>query len=294
MKQEQAYRGEYTPDFDIYEVVASSTARRVLFSAFDNDVAIYDLVTKAWSPTMHTTFDFGGERLALSDELDGILAAAYARYGIAFYSSTTGAELWRRKDIKKTYHVTLSRNGTTAYCAIGGSSLVVLDLHTGNTIDKIRDARAVYQSECDDVSFIEGSRSRLIDMSGQLITHIKNTSFAYLDVTFAPGKVCHSEAAGPVRCIDIQTGKELWRYQPDSGNHILKLGYDTQNHQFVGIEYNYQEAESKVLIRWSEEDGILHSRKKIGTPSDCCFALSGGVLVTTDAQFLDSASANPV
>lgn len=67
-------------------MVSSSTGRRVVFGAFEHSVVVMDLVSGALSPVLETTFDFGGKRLALSDELDGLLAAAYHVHGLGFYS----------------------------------------------------------------------------------------------------------------------------------------------------------------------------------------------------------------
>jgi|WetSurMetagenome_2_1015567.scaffolds.fasta_scaffold257298_1 hypothetical protein len=127
-------------------VVSSSSGQRVLFGAFEHETVVYDLLHHIRSETVHTTFDFGGKRIALSDELDGILAAAYRRFGLALYSVNEGIEVWRRKDIKNIQHVVLSNDGIRAYCGIQDSALAIIDLQTGETIRKIKAARSLHDS----------------------------------------------------------------------------------------------------------------------------------------------------
>jgi hypothetical protein len=70
--------------FAIRNLAASSSGRRVLLGAFESKVAIHDLVSGRTSETFETTYDAGGSRLALSDELDVVLAGAYHRHGIGW------------------------------------------------------------------------------------------------------------------------------------------------------------------------------------------------------------------
>lgn len=185
-------------DFDGRHVVPSSTGRRALFGAFEHAVVVRDLVGGAQSAGFATTFDSGGRRLALSDQLDGVLAAAYHVHGLAFYSCGTGRELWRRRDIKKVQHITLSSDGFTAYCGRDGASLTVVDLRTGETTRTVRGARALHDSRYDSVQFLDGTRPQLIDRVGHRRFQVHRTTFGFLDVTFAPGLLALSEQGG--RC----------------------------------------------------------------------------------------------
>ncbi|MFN0070918.1 MAG: hypothetical protein ACKVVP_05445 [Chloroflexota bacterium] len=173
-------------EFKGRHVEPSSTGRRILFGAFEHFVVVRDLVRSTCSIRLTTTFDFGGRRLALSDEVDGVIAAAYHVHGLAFYSCSTGHELWRRKDIKKVQHITLSRDGLRAYCGREGASLAVIDLRTGETIRGVRGARSLHDSPYDAVQFLDGTRPQLLDSVGRRRFFVPRTTFAFLDVAFAP------------------------------------------------------------------------------------------------------------
>jgi hypothetical protein len=271
--------------FEARHVVPSSTNHRVLFGAFEHSVVIRDLVLGTQSAPFHTTFDFGGQRLALSDEVDGVLAGAYHIHGTALYSASTGREVWRRKDLRKVQRITLSRDGSAAYCGIEDSPLVEIDLRTGETRRKVRAARSLNDSPYDNVCFLDGSPPQLVDETGLRRFIVDRTTFGFLDVAFAPGLLCLSESGGPVRCIDLATGEEQWRYEPPLGSHVLCLGYRAEAPGFLGVEWPFEKGGAKRLLQVSLDGSILGTHN-LREPRDCCFALAGPVVVTTEVTSL--------
>lgn len=276
--------------FEGRHAVSSSTGRRVLLGAFKHSVVVRDLLTGECSNTLETTFDFGGNRLALSDELDGVLAAAYHVHGLAFYCCTTGRERWRRKDVKKVQRIALSRDGLTAYCGRQGASLAVVDLQSGATKRTIRGARAIQESAFDAVQFLDGAKPQLLNAAGERLFFVSRVTFAFLDISFAPGLLILSEADGPVRCIEIATGEERWRYQPKRGRHVLHLGYRDAEPSLLGVEWQFVRGGAKRLIRWSLSTGEVLDSLILGEPPDCCFGLSGEVVILANGQMLPTSS----
>ncbi len=262
----------------------------MVFGAFEHSVVVMDLVSGALSPVIETTFDFGGKRLALSDELDGLLAAAYHVHGLAFHSVQDQRELWRRKDIKKVQQIVLSRTGTVAYCGREGSPLAVIDLRTGDTIRNVRGTAALHDSRYDDVQFVDSRRPQVLGDACRPVFAVQRTSFAFTAVRFAPGAVVCSEAGGPVRCFDIATRAERWRYSPIHGVHVIRLGYREADKVVLGVEWPYQKGGPKRLLGWSAEDGAVRQSFSLGELVDCCFAMNGEVLITTDGRVLATAT----
>ncbi len=276
--------------FEARHVVSSSTSRRVLFGAFEHSVVIRDLVHGTQSETIHTTFDFGGRRLALSDELDGILAAAYDRYGLALYTGNTGHEVWRRKDIRKVQDISLSPDGLTAYCGMEAAPLAVIDLRTGDTKRRVRGVRFLCASPYAPVQFADSSRPFVADARGNHLFYVDRVTFAVLDVVFAPDLLVLSESGGPVRCIVLATGHEKWRYDPPKGSHVLRVGYHEERSCVLGVEWPYAEGGPKRLLQFSPEHGAIVGALDVCELTDCCFALAGRVLVTTEGEVIDTAT----
>lgn len=268
------------------KVVASSTGSRALIAAREKTVAICDLRDRTCSTSFDTVFDAGGDRLALSDQLDGVVAAAYGVHGLTFYSCTKGTLLWQRKDLKKIQRVSLSRDGTAAYCGREGTSLVEVDLSTGKTIRTRRGVHALFDGAFEDVQLLDAARPQLLKSDGSRLYFVDRITFAFLDVTFAPGVVVVSESGGPVRCIDIASGNERWRYTPVSGAHVLRLAHASGRSCMVGVEWPYAKGGAKTLVQWSMADGAVLSRRILGQPADCCFGLEGKVIVLSDGSIL--------
>lgn len=81
---------------------------------------------------LEVKYDFGGERLAVSDLNDRLVAAAYNVHGVAAYTRD-GDEVWRRNDLKRVQKIRLSACGDFDYCAIAGRSLAVLRVDSGES-----------------------------------------------------------------------------------------------------------------------------------------------------------------
>jgi outer membrane protein assembly factor BamB len=276
-------------DFEGRIVVASSTGKRVVLGAWEHSAVVIDLTTRSASSKLETTFDAGGERLALSDEMDALLAAAYHSYGLASYCCRTGREQWRRKDLKKVQRISLSADGVTAYCGREGAPLSAVDLRSGETVHTVRGARGLYESRFDALRFVDTTTPYLSRPDGGQKIPIDRMTFAILDVCFGPGLLVLSESGGPVRCLDTATGRELWRYEPMAERHVLHLGYQASGPYVLGVEWPYVEGGSKRLIRLSPTDGTVVDMMILGQPADCCFGLDGEVVVLSDGRIIFTA-----
>jgi outer membrane protein assembly factor BamB len=289
-----------TLDFPVRHVVPSSTGRRVILAAFERDVVIHDLVDGSRSGVIKTTFDFGGRRLALSDEVDGLLAAAYQIRGLALYCAKSGREIWRRKDLKRIQKITLSRDGLTAYCGVEEASLVAVDVRSGDTKFKMRAAESVYDSPFDPIKVVEirrpivrdtagrqlerSGRAIIQDDAGKPLFRLRRESGGTLDATFAPGLFFLAEVGGPLRCFDLRSGAEKWRYQNPEGSHYLHIGYCGETHTLFGIEWPYEHGGPKTLRCHCADDGEFRGSRDLGEAVTFGFALGGKVLVTSDGE----------
>ena len=65
-------------------------------------------------------------------------------------------------------------------------------------------------------------------------------SFAVLDAAFSPDALCLTEAAGVVRCVDLELGIERWRYVPPKSHHLIFLSYNHADHSFYGTQWMYE------------------------------------------------------
>jgi hypothetical protein len=55
---------------------------------------------------------------------------------------TTGEVLWRRRDIKASQVLSLSPDGSVVYCGLQRRPCAVLDVQTGETLQRLRGVKA--------------------------------------------------------------------------------------------------------------------------------------------------------
>jgi WD40 repeat protein len=270
--------------------IAASYINLVATGSLDQTVAVWDLSSAEKLIEFKTILDIGGQRLAIDPSGKYIVAGAYRIYGVAGYSVTDGSIVWQRKDLKKIQSLRVSSNGKRVYCGFSTGPCQVLDITSGETVESWRGVRDVYEHPCDPIRITE--RNKLdVWQSGILIDSIKVTKFAILDVAFGDRSFCISECTGPVRCFDISSTKEIWRYFPIvSGSHILQLGFSNESHQYFGIEWCYEKGGFMNLFRFDQFSGATEYIRRLSetknAPGKAVFCLNGNYLLTCFGELL--------
>jgi hypothetical protein len=254
---------------------------------FEKKVHIYDIGKYHKISEFQTILSYGGKRLALSHEGSLCIAATFYRHGIACYSTMDGSTLWQRKDVKKVQEIAVSSDGKRLYCDVNIQTCTVLDIQTGETVEKIRRAKMVYDSKYNPVQFHIGKKKHAIkNMETDEVFSIKKETFALLHSAFGPDQLCLSESTGAVRCISTKDGLEIWRYKPPEGNHILGLIYSENDKYFYGIEWPFKKGGESILLRFGNSkykaDDILSIKSKavfIFVPNLNVLVMSNGMII---------------
>jgi outer membrane protein assembly factor BamB len=261
-----------------------------VLAAFEHNVEVWDLLNRCLVGSFPTVFDFGGSRVALSDELDVLVAAAYTRHGLFAYRPGSGERIWERRDLKRVQTLTLSADGTRVFCGREGFPCEVVDIKSGETVERLRGSDRVVESPWDPARFNDRLKPAIETLFGDTVCAVPRLTFAFLDATFAPGRLCVSESRGAVRCLSIASGHELWRYQPPSGAHVLQLAYRADDDSVVAVEWSFEHGGPRKLLSFSAADGVLRTRHEIeGT--DHAFCRNGRCLVMSTREVLTSDSA---
>ena len=222
--------------------------------------------------------------LSLSPAGDYLVAAnwrAGKRGGVACYSTSTGEMQWHRHDIRRARRVCYSSDGTSIWCGVEGSPLQELDARTGGTQISLRAVQEVFDSPYSDHR-LAISRKHIF-IKGKKDIAIPSLSFAVLDAAFSPSALCLTEARGIVRCVDIDLGHELWRYEPPKSSHVIFVSYNHSDRSFYGTQWNFESGGPNSLIRISEVTGALTEVCQLNAyPDSCCFG--DGVVVTSSGE----------
>jgi WD40 repeat protein len=257
---------------------------------FEKKVHIWDLSNNNHVCSFETVLDFGGHRLAISTDGQCCIAGAYHVHGIMCYSTKEGKEIWYRKDLKKPQFIRFSQDDTRVIVGIEGSSCHILDRYTGNTLKKLHGVKKIYEGPFQQI-LLRGKNKQmeLAKYEGEKIAAIPRTTFAELDVAFSPRHVCVSESAGPIRCCDIDTGQEKWKYR-EKGRHVLYLSYHSLNKSFLGVDWAYENGGSQRLLHFDEDSGLCHIVSEFDPRQEMAFCLNGTKLLTADGMIFDAAN----
>jgi hypothetical protein len=267
--------------------IAPSHRAIVATALFEKTVQIWDLERCVKVAEFDTVLDFGGRRLVIDHEGKYCVAAAYHVNGIACYDVKNGGLCWQHQNLKKAQVLTVSRDGNHVFCGFDDKSCMMLDVRSGKEVAKYRGVKAVYESPYQPLRLLDKMKPEITADDGTRILNLKRLTFAFLAVSFAPDCFCISEAGGYVRCFDLNSRVERWRYIPTQGSQILRLEYSDSTGFHYGVEWPYQHGGDKKLIRFNPWSGETDVVCNLGQPSETEFCQTGYYLLTSMGDLID-------
>ena len=279
---------------DVRHLVAAWAVARVALGEFEKTVAVWDVTSPRRISIFDTVLDFGGERLALSGAGDVLIAAAYHRYGVAAYDVSTGDVMWQRRDIKRPQRLTVSHSARVVYVGTDEKPCLRMSLDTGETVGQLRGVRRIVESPYAALAFVDQARPVVSEGdSVKAIFAVERTTFAFLSIAFGHSQLAVSEAGGPVRCFELSSGLEVWRFTAAPGVHCLELAYGPELGAFVGVLWSYQSGGHKKLVAF-DADGKPSPIKDVGCPAVTCFCAKNSSLLTNEGRLIHLASGDEV
>lgn len=257
---------------------------------FEHKVSIWDLDSGEKISEFETVLDFGGKRILLSHDGKLCITAAYDKYGLVCYSTDNGRALWNRGDISKVQVLTISKDGEKVYCGNDSGPCNIIDIKTGKDLAKIRGVQAVYESLYEEIVFEDRKNPVLRYQNGSKIAEIKRESFAILSVIFGIDSLCLSESGGFTRFIECCTGKEIWRYVPPKGSHIIHLGYLERMDKFAGIEWPYEKGDEMKLLMFDQKTQRSVTVIQFESQAAVEFTSSGEMFINSDGTIRNTST----
>ena len=269
----------------IRHLACSPTSPYLAAALFEYTVQIWNLDILSQVGEFETILTFGGSRLALDTSGQFCVAAGWGS-GIAAYRAPSGEVLWHRKDLKHVQSVTLEPSGTKIYCGRDEGALHILESHTGETIVRLPGVEEVIESLFSPQLLLV-SRGRDHTVRGRKEFRVERLGFALLDGVFGEDFLCLSEARGPVRCFNSATGAELLRFLPDSGTHVIKLGYRMADGFFYGILGNFERRGVCNLLRFEARSGKCYEVCPLDNSWEIQFCRGGDLLVSGEGTLIN-------
>jgi hypothetical protein len=275
----------------IRELAAARNAPRIAAAFVERTIQVWDLRNSELLSEFDTVYDFGGgHRSALNPTGELCVAAGWLkgmRGGVACYNGLTGVRLWHRTDIRQTLFVKFSCSGEFVWVGLYSGRFQKLDAGTGATVDQFVSVGEVFDSPYSKLLLL-AMRKRGYLLRGAKDSRIPNLSFGLLDVAFSPDRVCLTEAGGPVRCLDCQSGVEIWRYEPPRDTHVLRLNYRPADRNFYGVQWEYGHGTSRTLFRFADGGGRYEELCQLHSWYEE-FCEDGDVLVTSVGEVISVA-----
>jgi WD40 repeat protein len=286
----------------IRHLAAPYDGPRIAGAEFAYTVYVWDLNTRKRISVFESPLDFGGRRLAINPRGDICAVASYTLGGLACYAADSGEVVCVRDDLKKLQTVSYSPDGKRLYCGSERGPMTVLDAETGSDIAKYPAIDHAYCSPYEPIELLSKRRVGPIELrriGGKRIATFERTGFAIHGVAFGTDRLCMSEAGGGnpfrsdnarplLRCVDTQSGAELWRYTPPLGWNIPRLSYAQKAMAFFGIEKPYLKGGKKRLLRFNPDSG--KSTRVAGIEKPCAtevFCSCGESLLTSEGELID-------
>jgi WD40 repeat protein len=261
---------------------------------FERKIQIWNFATAELVSELNTVFEFGGHRLSINPSGEYCVAASFRagqKGGVVCYEVRSGRTAWHRSDLRRVQGVRFSSDGETIWCEIEGRPVQSLNAHTGLTLAAFRTIREVFDSPfTPHLLHVPQVRREDFVIVGSAKLPMPRLTFAILDAVFSPDALCLSEANGPVRCVDVGTAKERWRYLPSSGSHVLGLSYQN-DHSFYGVQWAYDSGGPVLLLQFSESTGTVRNVCNLNSfPDAFDFALGEVLLSSGDVVSLSTGS----
>jgi hypothetical protein len=248
---------------------------------FERKVQIWNFARAELVSELETVFGFGGHRLAVNPSGECFVAASFRagqNAGIGCYEVKSGRSIWHRVDIRGVQGVRFSADGHAIWCRVEGRPIQKLDAHTGFTLESLRTIQMVFDSPFT-THLLQMRRGDFV-IGGPTKVLVSRLTFAVLDAVFSPDAICLSEANGPVRCLDLVTAKERWRYLPPSGSHVIGLSYQVDE-TFYGVEWAYERGGPVTLFQFSQSTGAVRSVCTLNSFPDAFGFGNGNMLVSS-------------
>jgi hypothetical protein len=270
----------------------------VAVAEFKRFIQIWNVKFQRCIAKFETTLDFGGRRLAITRDGLGLVVGAYHDHGVAFYETKSGAEVWRRNDLKKVQRIRVSNDDQRVWCGFEDESFKkkpfeMLNRVSGESEFALEGVADALESVHDDVIIIDGKDRGdflLVDPEFKKVASIRRTTFAALDFAFAPHRICITESGGLVRCYDVNSGRQQWAYNPGNGIHALVLAYNEAQERFVAITWPYESGGDHQLITLSPHDGDVETLATISDACEFAFCRMGSKLISSDGKIRSSAT----
>lgn len=268
----------------IRTITTTVSGDRFAVAEFEKKVQVWDL-TKGLVNKFSTDFDFGGNRLSISEDGKYLVVGGYITNTITVFDIDTGKQLWQRKDLKKCGSVKiLSKLDNQVFVNLERQGTHILDIHTGKTIGNLKGVEFYYENPYGNTDLLEKSTTySLADrIQDKTIKNKSKTTFAILDVAFSKDKIVCAYSSNPLEAISTDKFENIWSTKVVG--HFLKIEYSQELDKILGIRWEYEKGSPKFLSYVDINTGKVEKEICLGEPIEVEFLKQGSLILTSQGK----------
>ena len=244
---------------------------------------IFDLTSKTQARKFPVRYEWPGWRVALSRDDRFCFAGCYDAYGLAAYSSATGEEVWRRKDLKSVQAVTSSAVEDWVFCGRETGAAHLLETTTGKTLEKLTGVKEVYPSPYDQSVIVGGRALELHAPFGSKLASFKRLNNCERPCAFSRSEFVLNEP-DCLRCYDLRAQELLWSFEVTGDAAIACVWFCESLGSFLAKKTN-----SELLV-FDARTGTLAREVKFAASMGIVFGVygRGSRLLASNLQVLST------
>lgn len=275
----------------IVSELATSRSGSLALALYRNTAHLIDISKRCRVGSINVLWDTGGDRAAVDEAARFCVTAAYTANTVTAYTLPSGEPMWRRTDLRKVQHTILDERRAACIVIPEKGAAVVLDPHTGETVQTLWSLEDLFSSRDHDLSLVDDNKRafRLMDDCTWNELHKLDRGAALLDACFSPTAVFTSESGGPLRAFALDDGKELWRIYLEH-HHYLRICFCEELSLLCAVRWYYVKSPAVMHLHLIDcETGAIHTEYKVSDHGQAiAFVQSGAALLTQQQMLVDT------
>ena len=274
----------------IRTIAATVDGDRFAVAEFDSKVQVWDL-TKGLVTKFTTDFDFGGNRLTISEDGKYLVVGGYSANTITAFEIDTGQQIWQRKDLKKCGSVKiLNKLDNRVFVNLERQGTHILDIYTGDTVDNLKGVEFYYENPYGSIDLLEKSTTySLTDrIKSKTLKNVPKTSFAILDTAFSNSTIVCAYSTNPLEAISKETFENIWATKVVG--HFLEIEYCVELNKILGIRWEYENGSPKFLSYVDIVTGKVEKEINLGEPIEVEFLKQGSLMLTSQGKLYSTST----
>jgi outer membrane protein assembly factor BamB len=272
----------------VRHLASSHSGSRIAAAEFEKYVSIWDVMIQRPVRNLITCLDFGGCRLAISEDGRLCITASFKENMISCFDTDSGREIWRRSDLMSPQHVSLP-NKEQVIVITDANSAYTLSAFNGETVEVRNEVLRVVESEWGPFTLVSRPGELELRTRERLLRVIPRQTFGELAVEFGPEVFCVSESAGQLHCFDLESGIEKWAYA-DQSRHVTELCYSHSKNTFFAVDFAYKSEGMRRLLRFDPLSGKMNIVMNLNAAWAIAFCFDSTKLITADGMVIDTSS----